>query len=150
MSLNRITLQGRLVADPEMRYTQSGIAVASFRLAVDRDYKDKEIGERKADFFNVTAWRGTADFVCKYFHKGDQTVVDGKLQNSEYTDKDGNTRVSAQVILDSIYFCGGGKKDGGAERTHGAGAANNYAPPNVSAEGFKDITDEEDGDTLPF
>lgn len=150
MSLNRVTLQGRLVADPEIRSTQSGIAVASFRIAVERYFKDKETGERKADFFNVTAWRGTADFVCKYFHKGDQIVVDGKLQNNEYTDKDGNNRVSTQVILESAYFCGGGKKDGGAARSHSAGAANSYAAPNVSADGFQDITDEEDGDVLPF
>ena len=150
MSLNRVTLQGRLVADPELKTTQTGIAVASLRLAVERDYRDKESGERQADFFNLTAWRNSAEFVSKYFHKGDMVVVDGKLQNHSYTDKEGNNRVRTEIQVDSAYFCGGGRKDRDGEGTKPAGGGNVYAPPDVPADGFRDITEEEDGDTLPF
>ena len=90
--LNKIFLQGRLVADPELRHTQSGVAVASFRLAVDRDFKDRETGEQKADFINVVAWRQTAEFVSRYFTKGRMAVVEGRLQMRDYTDRDGNRR----------------------------------------------------------
>ena len=90
--LNKIFLQGRLVADPEMRHTPSGVAVASLRLAVDRDFKDKETGEKKADFINVVAWRSTAEFVSRYFTKGRMAVVEGRLQIRDYTDRDGNKR----------------------------------------------------------
>ena len=83
--LNKIFLQGRLVADPEMRHTPSGVAVASLRLAVDRDFKDKETGEKKADFINVVAWRSTAEFVSRYFTKGRMAVVEGRLQIRDYT-----------------------------------------------------------------
>ena len=86
--LNKIFLQGRLVADPEMRHTPSGVAVASLRLAVDRDFKDKETGEKKADFINVVAWRSTAEFVSRYFTKGRMAVVEGRLQIRDYTDRD--------------------------------------------------------------
>ena len=88
--LNKIFLQGRLVADPELRHTQNGVAVASFRLAVDRDFKDRETGERKADFINVVAWRQTGEFVSRFLTKGRLAVVEGKLQTRDYTDRDGN------------------------------------------------------------
>ena len=90
--LNKIFLQGRLVADPELRHTQNGVAVASFRLAVDRDFKDRETGERKADFINVVAWRQTGEFVSRFLTKGRLAVVEGKLQTRDYTDRDGNRR----------------------------------------------------------
>ena len=82
--LNKIFLQGRLVADPELRHTQSGVAVASFRLAVDRDFKDRETGERKADFFNEVAWRQTGECVSRFLAKGRLALVEGTLQNREY------------------------------------------------------------------
>lgn len=85
--LNKIFLQGRLVADPELRHTQNGVAVASFRLAVDRDFKDRETGERKADFINVVAWRQTGEFVSRFLTKGRLAVVEGKLQTRDYTDR---------------------------------------------------------------
>ena len=108
--LNKIFLQGRLVADPELRHTQSGIAVASFRIAVDRDFKDRETGEKKADFINVVAWRNTAEFVSRFFSKGRMAIVDGKLQVREYTDRDGNRRYATEVVADNIYF-GDSKRD---------------------------------------
>ena len=109
--LNKIFLQGRLVADPEMRHTPSGVAVASLRLAVDRDFKDKETGEKKADFINVVAWRSTAEFVSRYFTKGRMAVVEGRLQIRDYTDRDGNKRTAAEVVADNVYF-GDSKRDG--------------------------------------
>ena len=109
MSLNIIVLQGRLVRDPEMRTTQSGVAVASFTLAVDRDYSGSE--EKQTDFIDCTAWRHSAEFVSKYFSKGSMAIVKGRLQIDNYTDNDGNKRKSAKVVADNIYF-GDSKKDG--------------------------------------
>ena len=111
MSLNIIVLQGRLVRDPEMRTTQSGVAVASFTLAVDRDFSGRDGGEKQTDFIDCTAWRHTAEFVSKYFSKGRMAVVSGRLQIDNYTDNDGNKRKAAKVIADNIYF-GDSKKDG--------------------------------------
>ena len=111
MSLNIIVLQGRLVRDPEMRTTQSGVAVASFTLAVDRDFSCRDCGEKQTDFIDCTAWRHTAEFVSKYFSKGRMAVVSGRLQIDNYTDNDGNKRKAAKVIADNIYF-GDSKKDG--------------------------------------
>ena len=93
--LNKIFLQGRLVADPELRHTQNGIAVASFRLAVDRDFKDRETGERKADFINIVAWRQTAEFVSRFLTKGRLAIVEGKLQTRDYTDRAMALRLTA-------------------------------------------------------
>lgn len=101
--LNHITIMGRLVKDPEIRTTQSGVSVCSFTVAVDRDFSGK--GEEKlTDFFDCTAWRGTADFVGKYFSKGRMIVVDGSLQNDRWQDKDGNNRVSAKIVANNVYF----------------------------------------------
>lgn len=117
--LNRVVLMGRLTKDPELRHTVSGTAVASFSLAVDRDYKS-DSGDRETDFINTVAWRNTAEFVSKYFSKGRMAVVSGRLQIRNWTDKDGNKRVSAEVVADSIYF-GDSKKDGvtSAQETSG-------------------------------
>ena len=101
--LNHITIMGRLTRDPELRRTGSGIAVASFTLAVDRDRKN-EAGEKETDFIDCTAWRGTGEFVSKYFSKGRTAVVSGRLQIRNYTDKDGNNRRAAEVVADSVYF----------------------------------------------
>ena len=111
--LNKIILMGRLVRDPELNTTNSGIAVCKFTVAVNRPYqKDKE---QKADFINVTAWRGTAEFVSKYFSKGSIIIVEGKLQNNDYTDKDGVKHYSMQVVADGINF-GGSKSDNGTSQ----------------------------------
>ena len=107
--LNHIVLMGRLTRDPEMRHTGNGTAVASFSLAVDRDFKSQG-GEKETDFIDIVAWRSTADFVSKYFTKGRMAVVEGRLQIHDWKDKDGNNRHSAEVVADNIYF-GDSRKD---------------------------------------
>ena len=91
--LNRIVLMGRLTRDPELRQTQSGASVANFSLAVDRDFKDKQTGEKTTDFIDIVAWRQTAEFVSRFFTKGRMAVVEGRLQIRDWTDKDGNKYV---------------------------------------------------------
>ena len=111
MSLNRIVLQGRLVKDPELRHTGSGTAVASFSLAVERDFKDKASGQRVTDFIDVVAWRNTGEFVSNYFTKGRQAVVEGRLQMRDWTDRDGNKRRTAEVVADNVYFADSNKRE---------------------------------------
>ena len=125
--LNKIFLMGRLARDPELRRTQSGTPVVSFRLAVDRDFKDKATGERSTDWIDVVAWRSTAEFVSRFFTKGRMAVVEGRLQMREWTDKDGNKRTSAEVVADNVYF-GDSKRDGdGGGYSSGYGQGG-YAP----------------------
>ena len=109
--LNHITIMGRLTRDPELRRTGSGIAVASFTVAVDRDFGGRDGGERETDFIDCVAWRQTGEFVSKYFTKGRMAVVSGRLQIRNWTDKDGNKRRSAEVVADNVYF-GDSKRDG--------------------------------------
>ena len=108
--LNHIVIMGRLTRDPELRRTGSGVAVASFSLAVDRDFAPKDGGERETDFIDCVAWRQTGEFVSKYFTKGRMAVVSGRLQIRSWTDKDGNKRRSAEVVADNVYF-GDSKRD---------------------------------------
>lgn len=115
--LNHIVFMGRLVRDVELRRTSSGTAVASFTVAVDRDFPNKDTGERETDFIDCVAWRSTGEFVSKYFQKGSMAVVDGRLQLRSWTDKDGNKRRAAEIVADHVYF-GGGKK--GSEGTAAA------------------------------
>lgn len=112
--LNKIVLQGRLCKDPELRYTQSGTAVTSFTLAVERDGKNKETGEKATDFIDCVAWRNTAEFAANYFSKGRMAVVEGRLQIRDWTDKDGNRRKSAEILVGSLYF-GDSKNSTGKE-----------------------------------
>ena len=133
--LNKIFLQGRLVADPELRHTQNGVAVATFRLAVDRDFKDKETGERKADFINCVAWRGTGEFVAGYFRKGRIAIVEGKIQSRTYDDRDGNRRYTVEVVADNVYF-------GDSKRDDGGSKPEEFREP--------EFTDEPDDGDLPF
>ena len=100
--LNHITIMGRMVRDPELRYTPQNTPVVSFTLAVDRDYQSGS--EKQTDFIDCVAWRSTAEFIGKYFHKGSMAVADGRLQLRNWTDKNDNKRVSAEVVVDSIYF----------------------------------------------
>ena len=102
--LNHITIMGRLTRDPELRRTGSGIAVASFRVAVDRDFAPKDGGERKADFIDCVAWRQTGEFISKYFTKGRMIVVEGRLEMRDWTDKEGNKRTSAEIVVANAYF----------------------------------------------
>lgn len=127
---------GRLTRDPELRHTQSGTAVASFSLAVDRDFKEQD-GSRATDFIDCVAWRSSAEFVDKYFSKGRMAVVEGRLQIRDWTDKDGNKRRSAEVIANNVYF-GDSKRDPGSDAQYG----------NDEQEQFSELTDD-DG-SLPF
>ena len=112
--INRVVLMGRLTAAPELRQTPSGVSVASFSVAVDRRYtKD---GERQTDFINIVAWRQTADFVCRYFRKGNMIALDGSIQTRNYTDKNGNKRTAFEVVADSVSFCGGKAKNDTPDR----------------------------------
>ena len=104
--LNHITVMGRLTKDPELRRTGSGVAVASFTVAVDRDFGGKDGGEKETDFIDCVAWRQTGEFVSKHFTKGRMIAVSGRLQIRSWTDKDGNKRRTAEIVADSAYFCG--------------------------------------------
>ena len=108
--LNHITIMGRLTRDPELRYTQSQTPVASFTLAVDRDFGGRDGGEKQTDFIDCVAWRQTAEFVSKYFTKGSMAVVSGRLQIRDWTDREGGKRRSAEVVVDNMYF-GESKRD---------------------------------------
>ena len=149
--LNRSVIMGRLARDPELRRTQSGIAVTSFRIACDRDFKSQN-GEKGTDWIDVVAWRQTAEFVSKYFTKGRLAIVEGRLQSRDWTDKDGNKRTAIEVVADNVYF-GDSKRDG-ADRGDSYGApsysapSGGYSAPIGGASAFAEI-DEEDGD-LPF
>ena len=124
--LNHIVLMGRLVRDPELRRTQAGVPVATFRIAVDRDFGNRETGEREADFIDVVAWRQTGEFVSKYFAKGRMAVVSGRLQMRSWTDNNGQKRTNAEVVADNVYF-GDSKRD-----NEGSGSynGNSYAGGN--------------------
>ena len=117
--LNHITIMGRMTKDPELRRTGSGVAVASFTLAVDRDYNPKDGAEKETDFIDCNAWRGLGEFVSKYFNKGSMAIVSGRLQIRNWTDKDGNKRRSAEVVADSVYF-GDSKKSSEGNATYQA------------------------------
>ena len=157
--LNHIVLMGRLTRDPELRRTGSGVAVASFSLAVDRDYAAQG-AEKETDFVDIVAWRNTAEFVSKYFTKGRMAVVSGRLQIRNWQDKDGNKRRTAEVVADNVYF-GDSKRDnaeGSFNQTQGYAQSFNQvpqqpayqAPQNVSsaASDFSMLSD--DDPELPF
>lgn len=103
--LNEVNIMGRLCATPDLRYTQSGLPVTSFRLAVDRNYLTN--GERETDFLNVVAWRGTAEFLSKYFNKGQMVALTGRIEVHPWTDRDGNRRENVEIVAENAYFCGG-------------------------------------------
>ena len=150
--LNRIILMGRLTRDPELRHTQTGTAVASFSLAVDRDFRNRDSGEKGVDFIDVVAWRNTAEFVSKYFTKGRMAVVEGRLQIRDWTDREGGKRVATEIVADNIYF-GDSKRDGagdfgGAPASYSAPMGGRNAAPMGGQSDFAEIG-EEDGE-LPF
>ena len=131
--LNHIVLMGRLTRDPELRYTQSQIPVASFSLAVDRDFGGRDGGERQTDFIDIVAWRSTAEFVSKYFTKGSMAAVSGRLQIRDWTDRDGNKRRSAEVVADNVYFGESKRREGGDYNRSGDYARNNDRQQSYSA-----------------
>ena len=135
--LNHITIMGRLVRDPELRRTGSGIAVASFTVAVDRDFGGRDGGEKETDFIDCVAWRQTGEFVSKYFTKGRMIVVSGRLQIRSWTDKDGNKRRTAEVVADNCYF-GDSKRDGDSMGSFGGNTygGNAYGAPAPSYGGY--------------
>ena len=135
--LNHIVIMGRLARDPELRRTQSGVPVASFRLAVDRDFKDKTTGERGTDWIDVVAWRQTGEFVSRYFTKGRMAVVEGRLQMRDWTDKEGNKRTSAEVVADNVYF-GDSRRDGdgGGYSPSYSGGQSSYSAPAPRSDPF--------------
>lgn len=140
--LNHIVIMGRLTRDLELRRTQSGTAVTSFSIACDRDFKDKDSGERQTDFIDVVAWRTTAEYVCKYFSKGRMAVVEGRLQIRDWTDKDGGKRKSAEILANSVYF-------GDSKRDNQKSASNTSAKNGVDVSA-SDFAELEDDVTLPF
>ena len=161
--LNHITIMGRLTRDPELRRTGSGIAVASFTVAVDRDFGGRDGGEKETDFIDCVAWRQTGEFVSKYFTKGRMIVVSGRLQIRNWTDKDGNKRRTAEVVADNCYFgdskrddqgssFGGNTYGGNSYSNYGAPSGNNYggysAPAGNPASDFAMLDD--DDAQLPF
>ena len=157
--LNHITIMGRLVRDPELRRTGSGIAVASFTVAVDRDFGGRDGGEKETDFIDCVAWRQTGEFVSKYFTKGRMIVVSGRLQIRSWNDKDGNKRRTAEVVADNCYF-GDSKRDGDSMGAFGGNTygGNAYGAPAPSYGGYSapaapasDFAMLEDDDAqLPF
>lgn len=135
--LNHVSMAGKLCRDPELRKTGSGVSVCSFRIAVDRDFNGKDEGGKTADFFDVVAWRHTADFVSTYFSKGRTAIVAGRLQNREWTDEGGNKRTTNEIIAKNVYF-GDYKRDGDNHATTGG--------DQYSANGI----DMNEDDELPF
>lgn len=138
--LNKIVLQGRLCYDPELRHTQSGAAVSSFTLAVDRDFKSHS-GERETDFVNCTAWKSVAEFTARYFSRGRMAIVEGRLQSRKYTDKDGNNRTAYEVVASSVYFGDSKKESDPLDKL-----ADDATP--VSEPSFQEM--EDDPSELPF
>lgn len=140
--LNTITIMGRLTRDPELRSTAQGTSVASFTLAVDRDYGKGE--DKQTDFIDCVAWRSTAEFVSRYFSKGRMAVVKGRLQIRPWEDKNGNKRKSAEIVADSVYFGDSKKEESPAPSSYGTAPSDSQYS---GMDGFTEITDDED---LPF
>ena len=136
--LNHIVIMGRLTRDPEQRYTQSQVPVASFTVACDRDFSGRDGGDKQTDFIDCVAWRQTGEFVSKYFTKGSMAVVSGRLQIRDWTDRDGNKRRSAEIVADNVYF-------GESKRSRDEGG---YAAPMGGGSAFAEL-DDDDGE-LPF
>lgn len=147
--LNKAILQGRLVADPELKTTGSGIQVTSFTIAVNRSYASKQTGERPTDFIDIVAWRGTADFVSRYFKKGSAIIVAGAIQTRTWEDQNGNKRKAVEVVADEVHFAES-RKDGGGG---GGGSSASGLEPRIpafdpkAADDFTPITSDDD---LPF
>lgn len=154
MSLNHITIMGRLTKNPELRYTQSHTPVASFTVAVDRDFSGRDGGEKQTDFIDCVAWRQTAEFVSRYFSKGSMAVVSGRLQSRKWQDRDGNNRTNWEVLADSVYF-GESKRDAAGQQGDGyrqaAPATQGRTPapaPDYHQQTFTELDD--DDEELPF
>ena len=152
--LNHIVLMGRLTRDPELRYTQSQVPVATFRIAVDRDFGGRDGAEKQTDFIDIVAWRSTGEFVSKYFTKGSMAVVSGRLQLRDWTDRDGNKRTSAEVVADNVYFGDSKRRDDGDQPARSyspsgrSGSQDSFRRADPAPGAFEDLSDD-DGE-LPF
>lgn len=135
--INVVVITGRLTRDVELRTLNDGASVANFGVAVERNYVSKDKNERPADFFNVTAWRGTADFVAKYFKKGDMIAIDGSLQSRQYIDKDGNNRTAIDIVAENISFCGGKNSSNG--ESNASKSDDNASDNQVANDGSDDL-----------
>lgn len=142
--INSVVEMGRMTYEPELKSTPSGVSVLRFQIAVDRNYVAQG-EERKADFIDCVAWRSTAEFISRYFHKGQMIAVEGSIQTSNYTDKDGNKRKQVEVVANNVSFCGS-KSESGTKNTAYSQAAPTYASTDDSD--FEEIID--DDDDLPF
>lgn len=160
--LNTVSLMGRLTADPELRYTGSNIPVTGFALAVERDYKSGD-GEKQTDFINIVAWRNTAEFVSKWFRKGQLMAVTGSIQTRKYQDRDGNNRTAVEVVADRAYFAEGKRDTEGRQADNRQAASaqacqpsgrsvSDYAPGWAQGvqQSFSDLPDIPADDDLPF
>lgn len=143
--INSVVLMGRLTYEPELKTTPSGISVIRFQIACDRNYQPKG-EERKADFIDVTAWRQTAEFISRYFHKGSMIAVEGSIQTDSFVDKDGNNRKSVTVVANNVSFCGSKAESGTTANPAFSQPAPSYASADNSD--FEEIVD--DDDDLPF
>lgn len=146
--INVVVLMGRLVADPELKQTANGTAVTSFRIAVERNFANRQTGERQADFINIVAWRQTAEFICKYFRQGSMIAIEGSLQTRSYEDKDGNKRTAYDVVANNVSFTGSKAESGTRE---------NAIPFDVPTTAFSsgsngdfEVVNEQEDDDLPF
>ena len=150
--INTALLMGRLVADPELKTTASGLSVTGFRVAVDRSYSSRDGSERQTDFIDIVAWRGTAEFVCKYFTKGQMIALQGRIQTRNYEDKQGNKRTAVEVVAEKVDFCGS-KKESGTGDTHTT-PQRQEAPRKESQWVQQALSEEPEGfdadDDLPF
>lgn len=148
--LNIVALQGRLTADPELKTTPSGVNVCAFSLAVDRDYKSAD-GEKQTDFINCVAWRGTAEFVSKYFAKGQMLTLKGQVQTRRYTDKDGNNRTAFEILAESVNFCGSKETTSQSQNTFQTANLKQSAPvQSMAFDSGVSFEDYDSGDDLPF
>lgn len=136
--LNITAITGRMVETPELKTTQSGVSVSSFRMAHTRNYKNAD-GEYGTDFFNVVAWRNTAEFVTKHFKKGDLFTVSGRFETRNYTDKDGNKRVAFELIADSVYFGESKRDDSGSTESNNTSAEDGFDPFADSEDDFPEF-----------
>lgn len=148
--MNRVILMGRLTADPELRSTPGGVSVTSFNLAVDRDFKNGN-GEREADFPTIVAWRNTAEFICRYFHKGKPIIIDGRLQTRSYEDKDsGKKRYVTEVVADAAKFVLSDNSGEQGAPTYGSGQSTNTGAYSGNAGNQGDFEEIDGDEDLPF
>ena len=153
-NFNKVILGGRLTADPELKQTTSGVAMVSFKIAVNRRYSGKDAQQQEADFFNVTAWRSTAEFVARYFKKGSAICVVGSIQNRSYTDQQGQRRIFTDIVADEVQFVDSRGDNSGYAQGQGQYTPDSYTPSyssapagGMSAPRFEEIKGDDD---LPF